>query len=150
MRGMWSNPFWGPEGPGIAVYDIGGSEGSVAPPPPPPPAPPMLVPSGARYGYLVARLRNRQITMEEATELFGLLQESLATAGQAMRQMAGPSPPRPAPRAGAPTGPPAARPGLALHDEDLALGMLAFGMGAGLLAAILKRSADGPPQRGSK
>ncbi len=32
----------------------------------------------ARYAYLVGRLRSRQITMEEATELFNLMQATLA------------------------------------------------------------------------
>ncbi len=32
----------------------------------------------ARYAYLVGRLRTRQITMEEATELFGVQQAALS------------------------------------------------------------------------
>lgn len=103
-----------------------------------------------RYNHLVERLRNRQVTMEEATELFGLLQESLASAGQAMRQMTPPPPPRPGPRVVTSPSPAAGTGGLALRDEDLALGILAVGAGAGLLAAILKRSAEGPRTTGSK
>ena len=37
----------------------------------------------ARYAYLVARLRNRQMTMEEATELFNLMQGMLQTSESA-------------------------------------------------------------------
>lgn len=110
----------------------------VAPPPPPPISP---SPS-ARYAYLVARLRNRQITMNEATELFELQQSTLASA-LARSQMAG-SLPAP-PTAARPTAPPAGGstgiPSLAT-DDAFWMGLLAVGAGAGLLAAVLKRTRD--------
>jgi hypothetical protein len=116
----------------------------------PPPVPAILLPTSPRYPYLVGRLRSRQITMEEATELFGLMQESLAMASQAIRQAAALPPP---PGAGVPapgsTGP-RPGPGLQVRDEDVGLGLLALGAGAGLLAAILKRSSEGPRSTGSK
>jgi hypothetical protein len=89
----------------------------------------------------VARLRNRQITMEEATELFGIMQEMVVRAGARVPSLtgAGPSSPKPA---AAPGAPPAG--GLALADDTLALSMIAAGAGAGMLAAILKRAAEGP------
>ena len=123
--------------------------------PPPPAVPAALLPSSPRYAYLVARLRNRQITMEEATELFGLLQSALANAARAIRQTAAsptPSPggrPSPMP-SGAPT-PNRSPTAVALRDEDLALGILGMGAGAGLLAAVLKRGALGAaPPAGKK
>ncbi len=121
-----------------------------APRPSSPPVPAILLPTSPRYPYLVGRLRNRQITMEEATELFGLMQESLVMASQAIRQAAVPPPPPGS------SGPASAttitRPGagLQLRDEDVGLGLLALGAGAGLLAAILKRSGEGPRPTGSK
>ncbi|MGA7846682.1 MAG: hypothetical protein WCB18_06315, partial [Thermoplasmata archaeon] len=51
----------------------GGNPPSAPSPPPPPPVEEAEEPVGApRYPYLVSRLRNRQITMEEATELFAI------------------------------------------------------------------------------
>ncbi|MGC2359611.1 MAG: hypothetical protein WA691_04825, partial [Thermoplasmata archaeon] len=41
-----------------------------------------------RYNYLVGRLRNRQLTMEEATELFTLMQAMLARASEIARTAA--------------------------------------------------------------
>jgi hypothetical protein len=87
----------------------------------------------------VARLRNRQITMEEATELFGILQDTLARA-TARSPLA---PPTPAPKP-ASTAAPTASALPALTDEAIALSLIAAGAGAGLLSAILKRSAEGP------
>ncbi len=92
------------------------------------------------YVYLLSRLRNRQITMEEATELFSLQQQLLATLA-ASRSTA---PPAPAP--GAPAPGPTASPavGLPVSDEGLLLGLLAMGAGAGVLAAVMKRAQEGP------
>ncbi|MCI4358232.1 MAG: hypothetical protein L3J95_00280 [Thermoplasmata archaeon] len=112
--------------------------------------PAVFLPSSPRYGYLVARLRNRQITMEEATELFGLMQDSLATAAQAVRQATLPPPPRGGGRTMAPPPPGGTPITIPMRDEDVALGLLALGAGAGLLAAILKRSAEGPRALGPK
>jgi hypothetical protein len=105
----------------------------------------------ARYAYLVARLRNRQMTMEEATELFGIMQGMLQTSEAAraalMRVPAPPSVPaaRPPPTAGPPPPPSGA------GDDLFLAGLLAMGAGAGLLAAMTKRiqdvttPADAPP-----
>jgi hypothetical protein len=110
-----------------------GSGGSSEERPPAPTSP------AVRYAYLVARLRNRQITMEEATELFGILQDSLARANaRSPAAVASPTPAQPAP----PREP--APPGLPITDETIALSLMAAGAGAGLLSAILKRSAEGP------
>jgi hypothetical protein len=93
--------------------------------------------SPARYGYLVARLRNRQITMEEATELFGVLQGMLRDSQTARvrleRTMAAPPP---APTSAAPRTPPSTG---GKSDDLLLLGLLALGAGAGLGAAFARR-----------
>lgn len=128
-----------------------GVDGMLDPPAPPRPVPASLVPSGPRYGYLVARLRNRQITMEEATELFGLLQDALGAAAQAMRTPPAPPASRGVTSRGSAASPsPVRGPPVALRDEDVALGLLALGAGSGLLAAILKRSSEGPRSPGPK
>lgn len=114
---------------------------SVAPAPPPAPSPVVAVSSNPRYGYLVRRLRERQITMEEATELFAIFQAVLA----APASPAPPPPPQAAvrPRAVA-TGP------IAVTDDTLAIGLLALGVGAGLLAALGARArGERPPRRPS-
>jgi len=115
-------------------------QGGYSPPPPPPPAP-VESPSGSpRYVYLLGRLRNRQITMEEATELFAIQQVMIRSASRASTSRGSATAP---PGAVAPTGVPGA--GLAvMSDEGLALALLAFGTGAGVLAAILQRGRDGP------
>jgi len=95
----------------------------------------------ARYAYLVGRLRNRQMTMEEATELFNLMQSMLQrseAARAAMMRMPPTSPSAPTaqppvPRLAAPSG---------SSDDFLLLGILAMGAGAGLLAAMTKRMQD--------
>ena len=102
----------------------------------------------ARYGYLVGRLRNRQITMEEATELFnvmqGMLQTSEAARAALMRVPMAPVPPTRIPPP--PEGPARAAP-TSGGDDLLLVGILAMGAGAGLLAAMSKRIQDGttPP-----
>jgi hypothetical protein len=98
-----------------------------------------------RYNHLVERLRGRQITMEEATELFGLMQGMLRASEAAraalMAAAAPPGEPKPHPPAGM-----AARGGtLPATDDMIMAGMLAMGAGAGLLAAITKRMNEGPP-----
>ncbi len=109
-----------------------------------------MAPTPPRYPYLVGRLRGRQITMEEAAELFGLMEAMLRANAIAAAQTAadaaevsGTS--TPGPSGGTPTAPasPAVPP---VTDEAIALGLLSFGVGAGLLAAIFKRAQAGPPE----
>jgi hypothetical protein len=103
--------------------------------------------AASRYSYLTSRLRARQITMEEATELFGIMQGMLQrseTSRQALmaasrsRGLAGTTTPTttPAPRTPAVTGG---------ADEMLLFGLLAMGAGAGLVAALTKRIQEGVP-----
>lgn len=100
--------------------------------------------AAGRYAYLVARLRNRQITMEEATELFGLMDETirmLRTANLRMPPPAAPAAATPPPRQAAPT------PGAGVGADDLlTAGVLMIGAGAGIAAALRRRSAEGPAQ----
>jgi hypothetical protein len=105
--------------------------------------------SPGRYAYLVGRLRNRQITMEEATELFSLQQTMIARA--AVMNVAPPPTPTDAEDSTVPEPPArtvrdAGTP--AVSDETLTLTLLAMGAGAGLLAAVLKRARDGPKPTG--
>jgi hypothetical protein len=103
----------------------------------------------ARYGHLIGRLRAREITMEEATELFNLMQamlrisESARVAALRMTAASTPTTPSPVtPRVPSTTAP-------SVASEDLFLvGLLAMGAGAGLLAAMAKRlsSAPSPPE----
>ena len=100
----------------------------------------------ARYAYLLGRLRNRQITMEEATELFGLMQGMLRSSEQARLAaqravMATAAPTVPEPGA---LRPPAPVPSQSSDDLFL-VGLLAMGAGAGLLAAMTKRIQDLTP-----
>jgi hypothetical protein len=101
----------------------------------------------ARYAYLVGRLRGRQITMEEATELFNLMQVSLARSESArLAAMAAVSsssgaaltriPPPPPPSGGATA---------SGSDDFLLVGLLAMGVGAGLMAALTKRIQELTP-----
>lgn len=99
-----------------------------------------------RYVYLVARLRNRQMTMEEATELFGLMQAMLR-ASESARLVAARSVTVPSAAASeskaAPR--PAAAPALSGSDDFLLMGLLAMGAGAGLWAAMAKRMGEAVP-----
>jgi hypothetical protein len=120
-------------------------------PPPPPPTEEAEEPSSApRYPYLVGRLRNRQITMEEATELFTIQRQQVRTllartnaltaaaAGPAASSMA----PRPTARATS------TAPGTMQAIENLdpwGEGLLFLALGAGLLAALMKRMQGSPP-----
>lgn len=101
-----------------------------------------------RYNYLTGRLRNRQITMEEATELFNLMQAMIARANDLARATAYRSSGAPTPSAAA-SGPPPPPPRLATAgssaDDLLLVGILAMGAGAGLLAALSKRMGDASP-----
>jgi hypothetical protein len=100
-----------------------------------------------RYAYLVGRLRTRQITMEEATELFGLQQAALsrseaarlaALAQASATSRASLSTPPPLP-------PPPSTPGMAAggSDDFLIVALLAMGAGAGLLAAMTRKIQEG-------
>jgi hypothetical protein len=97
----------------------------------------------ARYTHLVDRLRSRQITMEEATELFGMMQGMLR-ASEAARIG---RPPSTEPKARVPPREPAAAAaqGFPPPDDLLLAGILAMGAGAGLLAALTKKLAQGAP-----
>jgi hypothetical protein len=110
-----------------------------------PSPPPAEAQRQARYNYLVGRLRNRQVTMEEATELFGLMQGMLRASESArlvaVAQATG-APPTPAARPHPPRAAPTAATG---GDEMLLGGLLVMGAGAGLLAAMAKRISEGPP-----
>ena len=110
-------------------------------PPLAPPVPP--APTPTRYTYLVGRLRGRQITMEEATELFSLQQTMISQATVINRP---PSDDAPEP-SDTPADPSSGTPAPAtagFSDENVALGLLAMGVGSGLLAAVLKRAQEGP------
>jgi hypothetical protein len=96
--------------------------------------------SSPRYIYLVARLRNRQITMDEATELFGLQQSTMSAL--LTRAQAEPSATASLSQP-TPTAPSAAASGPVLSDDTVWLGLLAVGAGAGLFAALLQRARDG-------
>jgi hypothetical protein len=96
-----------------------------------------------RYAYLVGRLRNRQMTMEEATELFGVMQGMLRQS-EVARAAALRAPPPPPPMGYPPPAvprPPAVAP-VGGADDFFLLGLLAMGAGAGLLAALTKRIQD--------
>lgn len=106
------------------------------PSPPPPPA--------SRYAYLVARLRHRQITMEEATELFGIMDETIHRLRTEVIRTPPPPPPQPAmgPAMPPPTpGEPKGGPPAISTDDLLTAGVLMIGAGAGI-AAALKRKAE--------
>ena len=106
--------------------------------PPPPPPPPEATLGTPRYVYLLGRLRNRQITMEEATELFAIQQSMIRSASR-------PSASPPAPGGPGATPAPTTAGGIAMvSDEGLALALLAVGTASGVLAAVLKRGRDGP------
>ena len=103
----------------------------------------------ARHAYLVGRLHNRQLTMEEATELFSIMQGMLQTSEAA--RLALMRAPRAMPSAERPVAPPRAPspPGGSSGDDLLLVGLLAMGAGAGLLAAMTKRIQDATTPAGS-
>lgn len=109
-------------------------------------------PVSTRYAYLVGRLRNRQITMEEATELFGIMDETI----RMLRTTTIRVPPPPAP-----TRPPAAAPSAVTApatsgtptigaDDLLTAGVLMIGAGVGISAALRRRVADEQRSAGSQ
>lgn len=100
----------------------------------------------ARYAYLVGRLRNRQMTMEEATELFNLMQGMLQTSEAARVALMRATPPPPSLAAAHPPSGVVPRGSVGGTADDLFLvGLLAMGAGAGLLAAMSKRVQDTSP-----
>jgi hypothetical protein len=111
-----------------------------------PPPPPGTAPAGgaSRYPYLVGRLRSRQITMEEATELFNLMQGMLTRVEAARAALAAAATAQGAsPRTTAPTStatPTGTR--VAVSDDAVLLGLIALGAGAGLVTALAKRVQD--------
>ncbi|MGI0132926.1 MAG: hypothetical protein ACREDK_07560 [Thermoplasmata archaeon] len=110
--------------------------------------PPVPVPArspqdtSSRFVYLITRLRARQITMEEATELFAIQQQMIrrapppAPTDDSATSSTTPTPPAPSP-ADLTVGMPSV-------DDALWMTLLTLGAGAGVLAAILKRARDGP------
>lgn len=94
--------------------------------------------TGSRYVYLLTRLRNRQITMEEATELFTIMQ------GIIRNIQSGPPPPAPG-DSGTPPPPPPPPGGsrISLGEDADWLMVLGLGAGAGLAAALAKRMSHG-------
>lgn len=119
------------------------------PPPPPPPEEAEEPPAAPRYPYLVSRLRNKQITMEEATELFAIQRQQvrvlMARTNALTAAASTPALPARAPRPTPSSGPAAA--GMVLENLDpWGEGLLFLALGAGLLAALMKRSM-GPAAR---
>ena len=102
----------------------------------------------SRYTYLVGRLHNRQLTMEEATELFTVMQGMLQTS-EAARIALMRTPTAPTPSAHPPPPPPERAAPSSAGDDMLLLGIFAMGAGAGLLAAMTKRIQDATPGAGS-
>ena len=101
-----------------------------------------------RYTYLVARLRNRQMTMEEATELFSLMQGMLRTSENARLALARtPAPAFAPPPPERPPSPKAPAPAAGASDDFFVMGLLAMGAGAGLLAALARRMQEPGPAR---
>jgi hypothetical protein len=117
-------------------------QGSGEVPPPSPPGAPEAQ-RQVRYNYLVGRLRGRQITMEEATELFAMMQALLRASEAARRTVPG-APGRAGPVTGAPRPLAGVAPVGSAPDDMFLVGLLAMGAGAGLLAAMSRRLAGGP------
>jgi hypothetical protein len=98
---------------------------------------PAVAPS-PRYAYLVGRLQNRQITMEEATELFDYQQRTISSIlAQANQPPAPVTPAAPAQAAPSPSGV-----SVSFNDDSIGVGLLALGTAAGLFAAILSRATE--------
>lgn len=128
--------------------DAGNPPPAMAPPPAPPPPEAGEPPSAPRYQYLVGRLRNRQITMEEATELFAIQRQQVAAllartnalaAAAAVPAPTSRMPLRPVMPPATPGPPPT--PGLQTLDP-WGEGLLFLALGAGVLAALFKRTHE--------
>jgi hypothetical protein len=126
-----------------------------APPPPDPPSPPPPAAEAqrnVRYTFLLGRLRNRQITMEEATELFSIMQAMLRMSEAARLSATRSATVAPIPST-APTRVRSAPPSAAASASDdlFLLGLLTMGAGAGLMTAVARRLTEGPaPPTASK
>ena len=84
--------------------------------------------------------------MEEATELFNVMQAMIARANEIARAAAQRVPTAMAPAPLAPSlPPPRGAPAAAGGDDLLLVGILAMGAGAGLLAALSKRMGEPNP-----
>jgi len=83
--------------------------------------------------------------MEEATELFTLMQAMLQTSEAARAALMRIPPPPPGPVTPSRSAPAAGAPAPAGGDELLLVGLLAMGAGAGLLAAMTKRIQEATP-----
>jgi hypothetical protein len=127
--------------------DAGNPPSAPSPPPAPPPQDAADLAAAPRYQYLVTRLRNRQITMEEATELFAIQRQQVALlvartnalAAAAVTPSISPRVPRSIPP------PPSGTAAVSIENLDpWAEGLLFLALGAGVLAALMKR-AQGPP-----
>ncbi|MCI4365544.1 MAG: hypothetical protein L3K10_05735 [Thermoplasmata archaeon] len=121
-------------------------------PPPPPPSSSSAGATNARYAYLVGRLRARQITMEEATELFGLMQAMMQRSEAGRQALMAASRVRGASPTPSPTSPvaPRAPAAMGVSDDMLLFGLLAMGAGAGLVGALAKRFQNGPAPAATK
>jgi hypothetical protein len=82
--------------------------------------------------------------MEEATELFTIMQSMIQTS-EAARAALMRVPPPPAPVGPAAVAPPPTSPAPGGGDDLLLVGLLAMGAGAGLLAAMAKRIQEATP-----
>lgn len=122
--------MWDPNAPAVAPSASGGSANP-----------------GGRHTYLVGRLRARQITMEEATELFGIMQGMLQRSEAGRQALMAASRSRGVSAVTTPSAPPAPRTPTTVGSSDdmLLFGLLAMGAGAGLVAALAKRIQDGAP-----
>jgi hypothetical protein len=106
-------------------------------------------PSGgaqARQNYLMQRLANREITMEEATELFNLMNRQIVSLRRVAEKPppAAPSPPPSPTSPSSPTVPAAGAPSVLSLEELVVFG----GAFSGILAALLRRASQdlAPPQ----
>ena len=117
----------------------------------PPPASGGAANPNARYSYLAGRLRSRQITMEEATELFGIMQGMLQRSEAGRQALMAASRSRGVSAVNAPTAPSAPRTpaGMGGSDDMLLFGLLAMVAGSGLVAELAKRIQDGAPPAAS-
>ena len=100
---------------------------------------PSLAPSPARYVYLVGRLRGRQITMEEATELFEIQNVMIA------RATAPPPGPRRTPTGAAATAPAGGGTNSILSEDMLWESLPPLAAALGIFAAIMKRAQSPDP-----
>ena len=103
----------------------------------------------ARYVYLVGRLRGRQITMEEATELFAIQRQQVATLiARTNALAAAAATPSMVPRVSRPVARPPPPPPSAATVEGLDFwgeGLIFLALGAGLFAAFIKRATGSAP-----